>query len=356
MVEDNKYDKTYFVYKGTSFNDKTLTSCNERVEMIKKIIEDDGTWEEKHNQKVTYSDLSIFSVINDYLDGLIEISLKHRFAANLRRKPYTTRIINIFPKTLKENLLKVPKTNPKRETWFLKRSAYTSCGGLEVYPINAFNLRKMVGAIIDDLEKEIEIKAPYVLDKGIKPLLIDGRKVDFRIYVVVSYHENQLHLYMYREGIIRFAVGTFDKDSTDPTIQLTNTTFGKQSTDDISVLTELFGPEHELFDEFFPKMKEVTADVFDTVSEKFKVKENKQGVLFLGLDFLISEDRELFLLEVNSRPAVYGEDNPLRQLLHKDLEDRLMPDYFYVSIDAITRGEHIIEDFEGFDYIDTIDY
>jgi hypothetical protein len=49
------------------------------------------------------------------------------------------------------------------------------------------------------------MEEPSIISKYIpNPLLINGHKVDLRIYVVITSYE-PLRIYVYKEGLVRFA-------------------------------------------------------------------------------------------------------------------------------------------------------
>lgn len=67
------------------------------------------------------------------------------------------------------------------------------------------------------------------------PFLIDGYKFDLRIYVLVTRME-PLSIYIYKEGLARFATEKYKEDLFDPTneksayIHLTNYSINKKNT------------------------------------------------------------------------------------------------------------------------------
>lgn len=60
--------------------------------------------------------------------------------------------------------------------------------------------------------EEISTKQNYIASEYISsPLLINGLKFDLRIYVAVT-SVNPLRIYVYEEGLVRFATEKYDTD------------------------------------------------------------------------------------------------------------------------------------------------
>ena len=85
------------------------------------------------------------------------------------------------------------QSDPRRNVWIVKPSNSSRGRGIH---------------IIDDINDlnvdELSIISRYVTN----PLLINGYKFDLRIYVVVTCYE-PLRLYVYKEGLARFASETY---------------------------------------------------------------------------------------------------------------------------------------------------
>jgi len=70
--------------------------------------------------------------------------------------------------------------------------------------------------------KNIQIK-DWVVQKYIeRPLLLNGRKFDIRIWVIVT---EDLKIYFYKQGYLRTSSGTFDLTDKNNFVHLTNHCF-----------------------------------------------------------------------------------------------------------------------------------
>ena len=85
-------------------------------------------------------------------------------------------------------------SNP-RQYWIIKPTS--SSQGKGIYITNNY--------------KDVEnVEAPMIASHYIhNPLLIDGLKFDLRIYVLVT-SVNPLRIYVYREGLVRFATEKYN--------------------------------------------------------------------------------------------------------------------------------------------------
>jgi len=85
--------------------------------------------------------------------------------------------------------------------------------------------------IIDDIsEVNIEEDAAIISKYVANPLLINGHKFDLRIYVLVTSYE-PLRIYVYQEGLVRFASEQYTTKDAKTNIfnQLTNYSINKKS-------------------------------------------------------------------------------------------------------------------------------
>lgn len=70
-----------------------------------------------------------------------------------------------------------------------------------------------------------------ILQRYIKPLLYYGRKFDIRSYMLVTFLNKQLRMYCYEECYIRTSSKSFDIDSTNRLVHLTNDAVQSHSAD-----------------------------------------------------------------------------------------------------------------------------
>eukprot|EP01137_Pigoraptor_chileana_P035743 Opistho-2@30235 len=158
--------------------------------------------------------------------------------------------------------------------------------------------------------KEI-IAQPYVGT----PLLIDGHKFDLRIYLVVM-SVSPLRLYMYSEGLVRFASVAYDHNATDGGSKeqyLTNTSINKKvkAIDDLvwsfahlrSHLADngadpdvIFGRIHMHIAMAFVASEPAFRARFKDIGDNYTCAECYH---FLGVDVIINSDLQPSIIEMN---------------------------------------------------------
>lgn len=175
------------------------------------------------------------------------------------------------------------------------------------------------------------------------PLLIDGYKFDLRIYVALT-SINPLRIYMYEDGLARFATQKYKQVNSDPRqnkyVHLTNYSLNKfnanfqnntdASKDDqgskwsVSALRKRLRANNIDDDLIFRKIEDIVIktiisgeNVINNATEMFCPFSDNCFELF-GFDILIDSNLEPWLIEVNLTPAL-GCDSPLDQKIKSNV-------------------------------------
>ena len=161
----------------------------------------------------------------------------------------------------------------------------------------------------------------FVIQKYIeKPLLIDNRKFDIRLWVLVSH---DYRCYLFREGYIRMSSYNFtiDQESIDkPFIHLTNNAvqqvdrnYGmheegnqmsyKQAS---QLLLDQQGIELDFYQLIEEKITPVIEITFKSVEHQNKLNPNNKRHCFeiFGYDFMVDQDFNSWLIEINTNPCL----------------------------------------------------
>ncbi|XP_075252922.1 tubulin polyglutamylase TTLL11-like isoform X2 [Convolutriloba macropyga] len=224
------------------------------------------------------------------------------------------------------------------------------------------------GIFLEDNPRNIDPGLPrnYLVQEYIaNPLLIDGLKFDFRIYVLLRNLRN-VEIFLSREGMVRFCTLKYEMPSTSNKskvyMHLTNYSLNKYSeTYDYNnsmtkgskrLLSSVFNYlQAEGYDvsSLWTKIELISVKTVFAILPDLKVayrdeippnKEGPQCFQILGFDILIDENFEPHLLEVNANPSLnldheieIGEDgvtvghpapnHPGYQLVHSPVDEEI---------------------------------
>jgi tubulin polyglutamylase TTLL4 len=180
------------------------------------------------------------------------------------------------------------------------------------------------------------------------PLLIEGRKVDLRLYVLVTSME-PLRVYVFREGLARFSTQKYSLSSRSRFAHLTNYSVNKKSvsyvtadeSSDVSAskwslsafwahIDREYGVERarqarEKVNDIIVKTV-IAADPDMSTSQKQQLPLHRGSCFeMFGFDVMLDASLRPWLLEVNVSPSLYG-SSPL----DKRIKGMLMADVFHL--------------------------
>jgi len=201
-----------------------------------------------------------------------------------------------------------------------------------------------------------QVNKPYVAQKYVSnPLLLDKQnKFDFRIYMLVA-SVDPLIVY-YHDGFLRVSLSKYDKNSTDKNVHFTNTHLSKEifqkaqndklydgmtedelrdyqmwTMEDLQTYlleTGKITDENWLDNYLRPKFKEAFVHISRMAEESFY----KSPSVFemYGLDFVMDENLNIFLIECNASPQLIGTNQKKTSFLIKMLQDLFEIEYAYL--------------------------
>lgn len=115
-----------------------------------------------------------------------------------------------------DHFSKLKKTDPKRNLWIVKPS----------------NMSRGRGIYLVEDPQEVNIDEMSIIQRYVtNPLLINGHKFDLRIYVLVT-SVDPLRIYVYKEGLARFATQGYDQQKgakDNKFVHLTNYSINKKN-------------------------------------------------------------------------------------------------------------------------------
>ncbi|KAL3319460.1 Tubulin tyrosine ligase-like, member 10 [Cichlidogyrus casuarinus] len=177
------------------------------------------------------------------------------------------------------------------------------------------------------------------------PLLLDGRKFDIRSFMVVA--NSYPYLVLYHPGYVRLSIQKYSKDDTNLATHLTNQFIQKKEPmyyrvyeDTVWSMSQLNDYVNEHYsDKVNPnwvhsvlelRMQRVMAHVFNSVRNKLASREGLFEIF--GFDFMIDEDFKIWLIEVNTNPAMHTNCTVLNKVLPPIIEKSI-----YVVVECFER-------------------
>ena len=198
-------------------------------------------------------------------------------------------------------------------------------------------------------QEKYKIKLPiYSCDKIIiqkyieRPLLYKGRKCDMRVWVLVC---QNLKVYFFKEGHLKTSSILFNINSKDPYSHITNYSFQKYNENFQKYEKGNEVPFYEFqkfIDENYPdknyklkinlysQIKEIVSISMKSVKEQIHKNGNNYQFEIFGYDFMLDENFNLFLIEVNDNPGL-EESSPWIQII----VPRMLDDAFRLTIDEL---------------------
>ncbi|XP_006871820.1 PREDICTED: protein polyglycylase TTLL10-like [Chrysochloris asiatica] len=185
----------------------------------------------------------------------------------------------------------------------------------------------------DPVYRKMPFRAPQarIVQRYIQnPLLLDGKKFDVRSYLLIACATP--YMVFFGHGYARLTLGLYDPNSSDLSGHLTNQFMQKKSPlyvllkeDTVWSMDHLNRyindkfrktkglPKDWVFTTFTKRMQQIMAHCFLAVKSKL---ECKLGFFdLIGCDFLIDENFKVWLLEMNSNPALHTNCEVLKEVI-----------------------------------------
>ena len=253
----------------------------------------------------------------------------------------------------KEKTVSVPATHDSGENvWLLKPSGFNRGIGICV-----FSSLEEFKTIVEDYHEGLRAQsksetaknrpkkprsARFVIQKYIeKPLLLHQRKFDIRMWSVLTQDSQG---YLYREGYLRTSSESFTLDKsllgsqyvhlTNNAVQKYGPLYGKfESGNQVSFAAfqsylDQAGLQLNVRNDLIPKLKQLVrlslSAVFPTQTvRKLNPLKRSQCFELFGYDFIMDEDLQPWLIEVNTNPCLELSSPLLEQLIPAMLDDML---------------------------------
>ena len=167
-----------------------------------------------------------------------------------------------------------------------------------------------------------------------KPLLYNGRKFDIRIWVLLTH---KMTAYMFKEGHLKLSSINYDLDSNNSFIHLTNYSLQKynkyfskyEKGNEVSFETfqnyinEISKKSINFKEMVFPQFREIIKHSIKCSKNLINLNSRKNCFEIMGYDFLLDEDFNAFLIEINSNPGLEISSEIIKMLVPRMIDDAL---------------------------------
>ena len=174
-------------------------------------------------------------------------------------------------------------------------------------------------------------------------MLINNKKWDLRLYIVQQILDNKLNTYLFNDGLIR--ISPYDYKTGDLQSNLTNIS---QINDNINIINKcnMKFSDYEYYDIILKKIKKVLKDIHNHLNKFLDIdSEYLSEFKLFGFDFIVSEDFNIYLLEINKIPSAITKKNSeekkeLKKKLYKSISQKFIKDVF---LDIHDRNDNFIK-------------
>ena len=247
-------------------------------------------------------------------------------------------------------------------TWIVKPGEVSNRGN----GITVVNTIQDIHKLITQKEKHSNgTHKTYILQSYLdKPLLYNGRKFDIRHYMLITSLYGQIKAYWYSDGYVRTSAEEFDiSDVSDPMIHLTNDAIQKKgvsygeyepgnklSYNDLQRYIQSSFPEKKInfYEHIYPKMKEIGTHAIASTFLKINPSRLQHGFEVLGLDFMIDQELNVWMIEVNTNPCLEVSCPLLGRIIPNMVEQvlRLTVDVVYPPLSHYPNSKkHLFPDY-----------
>ena len=355
--------------KPSSGNFKYLVYNGNNSELIKTILKKRNNWEEgnynesntanfiwhPNSKQIRYDRLLPYlpPQIANHFEYNNELTNKQNLYSNLlkhcKEKSYS--ITDIMPRTFIIEFdsthfhaqvmmficcFKWLKRKGRNNIWIFKPSGLNRGQEIHVFQsINAFR------SLLENAnKKKSEIKS-LIIQKYIEsPLLINDRKFDMRMWVLITH---DYKCYLCKDGYIRTSSEIFSLNEnslnnefihlTNNAIQQKSSSYGKFEEGNqrsLKQLEEYFSNNEDKYSKVMARIKELIN--YSLLSVKKKINPNKRQHCFeiFGYDFIIDNKFQVWLIECNTNPCLELSSKLLAKII-----PRMIHHAFKLTIDKI---------------------
>ena len=268
---------------------------------------------ELRNMKEPADNKSIFGI-----DGCDFIASKY-YLWKLMKKKYGDNYTDYMPKTYSNNKEEIKKI----------RDEYVSGNKY----IGKKDIQAQLGLFIvnnlDELDNILEDRKFVIIQNLLNnPFLIEGRKINIRIYFLIVCQKNNIQAYMHSNGFIYYTPNKFSYESSDKHCHITSGYASREiyKTCPLTLhdLMKYLTKNGYNSSKFFNNIKNLIAKILDAIEEPIcnleKIKNNHKFQLF-GMDVAPDNNLNVKVMEINKGPDLSAKDDRDDKVKNKVSED-----------------------------------
>ena len=182
-----------------------------------------------------------------------------------------------------------------------------------------------------------------------KPFLYKGRKFDIRIWVLLTH---KMSAYIFKEGHLKVSSNNYDLDSNNSFIHITNYSLQKynkyfskyEKGNEVSFetfqkyITENLKKNINFRQIAFPKFKEIIKHTIKSSNSLININNRENCFELMGYDFLLDENFNIFLIEINSNPGLEISSEIIKMLVPRMIDDALR-----LTVDKVFKTDYTEE-------------
>lgn len=195
------------------------------------------------------------------------------------------------------------------------------------------SVHKSMDCALEHINTKGSMGSTWVLQKYIeRPLLVSGRKFDIRSFVLVTPNKQA---WLHSESYIRTSGVEYTLENLDDrSIHLTNDAIQKNyehydsfedhnklNLEAFQAILERQGETINVQNDLLPQMKDAAAHVFSATLPSLNSQCLSSCFELFGLDFMVDAQGKVYLIEVNSCPALALQGKVLENLLPRVVEE-----------------------------------
>ena len=245
-----------------------------------------------------------FDIFKDYFEMFNPTGFKQFYYSKKYRCYFNSKVYPVFKRDMHywfKNKDYYPEShleNPMKDgVWYVKPNKGSNGEGI----------------IITDDVRSVDMKNAVYQKSIDNPLLYNGRKQDFRMFVVLQTYQGYLRTYIFFEHFVRLSPLPYDKKDLTASVQLTNwdsywidfyddLELRPKYSDDIMKSGLIPFTQHPHRDKLYKDFVDMMIDFSEDVYKKLNNKPQRNMIHIFGIDVLPDKDMKLWMLETNNNP------------------------------------------------------